>query len=97
MREHGPSHVSGLLLSGGQERRRTLRAEESKVDPNEVCRICGEKRSAHLPPGETHPREARGEGHYEMVSYWEGFDFNRCEWRRDETWRFVSHESQENG
>lgn len=37
-------------------------------DPNEICGICGEPRKAHLPPGETHPREARGEGRYEMVS-----------------------------
>ena len=37
-------------------------------DPNEVCRICGERRGNHLPPGETHPREARGEGRYEEVS-----------------------------
>ena len=59
------------------------------MDPNEVCRICGEKRSAHLPPGETHPREARGEGRYEMTSYWEGLDFKTGEYVRTETWRFV--------
>lgn len=56
------------------------------------CNVCGEPKSAHVPTDKgpfTHPREARGEGTYELVSYWEGFDFNTGEWRRDETYRFV--------
>jgi hypothetical protein len=54
-------------------RDRASAREEGEVDgamsdPNEVCGICGEPRHAHLPPGETHPRESRGEGRYEQVS-----------------------------
>lgn len=36
-----------------------------------VCGVCGERRSLHVPTEAgplTHPREARGEGTYEMVS-----------------------------
>ena len=53
------------------------------ADPNELCRVCGEPRSAHVATaaGElTHPREARGEGKYRLVAsgtigaYWPGDD-----------------------
>jgi hypothetical protein len=37
-------------------------------DSNEACRICGEKRLAHVGPGEMHPREARSEGVYKLVA-----------------------------
>ena len=36
-----------------------------------ICRICGEPKSAHVATDAgpfTHPREARGEGHYKLVS-----------------------------
>lgn len=36
-----------------------------------ICGVCGERRSAHVLTDTgplTHPREARGEGTYEMVS-----------------------------
>lgn len=39
-------------------------------DPNEICRVCGEPRSAHVPTEKgqlTHPREARGEGEYRQT------------------------------
>ena len=73
-----------------------LRAEAAMSD-DPVCEVCGERKSAHVPTDEgplTHPREARGEGTYEMRSHWEGFDFNRCEWARYETWRFVPAEKE---
>jgi hypothetical protein len=61
------------------------------VNPNEVCSICGEPRSAHLPPGETHPREARGEGTHELVSA--GYTHGGGAWYEDRyvppVYRFV--------
>lgn len=61
------------------------------ADPNEICRVCHEKRSAHVKTekGEfTHPREARGEGYYKLAAagtyggglehddqYWERYEF----------------------
>ena len=60
-----------------------------------VCGVCGERKSAHVATDKgpfTHPREARGEGHYEEVSpahieagYWPGDD--ETEWPA--TYRFV--------
>lgn len=38
---------------------------------DEICGVCGEPKSAHVPTSAgpfTHPREARGEGTYELVS-----------------------------
>ena len=38
---------------------------------DEICRICSEPRSAHVSTAKgpfTHPREARGEGTYRIVS-----------------------------
>ena len=40
-------------------------------DEDPVCRICGERKSAHIATDAgpfTHPREARGEGIYRLVS-----------------------------
>lgn len=64
---------------------------------DEKCNVCGEPRSAHVKTEKgplTHPREARGEGTYQFVSYWEGFDFREGEYVRRENWRFVSSESE---
>jgi hypothetical protein len=39
-------------------------------DEDEICGICGEPKSAHVPTAKgllTHPREARGEGEYVEV------------------------------
>lgn len=39
---------------------------------DEICRICGEPKSKHVPTDKgpfTHPREARGEGIYERVAF----------------------------
>ena len=51
----------------------------------EICLVCGETRSAHVPTEKgplTHPREARGEGEYIEASpakshpgYWPGEEF----------------------
>lgn len=51
---------------------------------DERCGICGEPRSAHVATDKgplTHPREARGEGEYELVrpasthgAFWPGDD-----------------------
>ena len=44
-----------------------------------TCIACGEPRSAHVPTPAgplTHPREARGEGRYELVS--PGFILSGC-------------------
>jgi len=41
------------------------------VTEDPVCGVCGERKSAHVATDKgpfTHPREARGEGHYEQVS-----------------------------
>ncbi len=65
------------------------------MNDDPICNVCGEPKSAHVATEKgplTHPREARGEGIYEFVSYWEGFDFSRGEWRRDENYRFVPSE-----
>lgn len=49
------------------------------VTSGEVCSVCGEPRSAHVPTDAgplTHPREARGEGRYVLVRAgyeWGGF------------------------
>lgn len=61
---------------------------------DEKCRICGEPRSAHVATSKgafTHPREARGEGHYVrteggiMGESWPGRG-DALEWDR---WEFV--------
>ena len=57
-----------------------------------ICKVCGEPRSAHVATDQgplTHPREASGEGTYEFVSYWEGFDFTTGQWVREDRYRFV--------
>lgn len=59
-----------------------------------VCVVCGEPRGAHVPTADgplTHPREARGEGRYELVS--QGFILGGGVANDDEyvnpTYRFV--------
>lgn len=49
------------------------------MDDDPKCEICGELRSAHVatPAGPlTHPREARGEGRYELVRA--GYTLSGC-------------------
>ena len=65
----------------------------SQDDP--ICNVCGEPKSAHVPTEAgplTHPREARGEGHYEQVSAahlvagsWPGDD----DWEMPARYKFV--------
>jgi hypothetical protein len=59
------------------------------------CGVCGEPKSAHVATekGEfTHPREARGEGHYELVR--DGYTHGGESWYDDKyvppLYRFVS-------
>jgi hypothetical protein len=59
-----------------------------------VCGICGERRSAHVATAKgmyTHPREARGEGTYELVKegHWQGYGVEREEEYIGPTYRFV--------
>jgi hypothetical protein len=67
------------------------------MDPNEICTVCGEPRHAHVATDKgplTHPREARGEGIYEVHRGTQGFglDCHICmgpcsmdhEWQRVE-------------
>lgn len=47
-----------------------VRAREANMQ-DEKCGVCGEPRNAHVKTEKgplTHPREARGEGTYELVS-----------------------------
>lgn len=54
------------------------------MENDPVCDVCGERKSAHVATERgpfTHPREARGEGHYETVrdghfegTFFPGFD-----------------------
>ena len=62
---------------------------------DEICDICGEPRSAHVPTDKgplTHPREARDEGEYVLVKqahiqgrFWPGDD----EIHVPAVWKFV--------
>ncbi len=68
-------------------------------NPDEICGVCGEPRSAHVATDkgpETHPREARGEGTYELVSpgricggYWPGEEYEV-----GPTYKFVPKKTQ---
>lgn len=49
------------------------------MSADDVCGICGERRSDHVPTDAgplTHPREARGEGRYELVRA--GYTLSGC-------------------
>lgn len=68
---------------------------------DEICNICGEPKSAHVPTDKgplTHPREARGEGEYVQVSpgHIEGsFWPDQDETHTPAAWMFVpSHETR---
>jgi len=59
-----------------------------------ICDVCGEPKSAHLATDKgpfTHPKEARGEGHYEQVSpgHLQGGFMPGDEYEVRATYRFV--------
>ena len=64
------------------------------TNPDERCSVCGEPRHAHVATDlgpETHPREARGEGTYELVrpGHIQGGFFPGEEYEVGPTYKFV--------
>ena len=83
------NEVESVRANGDSE---SLRKRPMSDDP--TCNVCGERKSAHISTEKgpfTHPMEARGEGHYEMVSPWHiqggGAWYDDMQW--PPTYRFV--------